>query len=961
MANSNMNSFDLADGDEATCLVIVYGGTCAAVEAAVAARRAGAEVTLVTPRMYLGEDVAGALRLAFDPADSAGETIEENPRKPIVQEVFGTGPVTPLLAKQRLLDYAASAGVKRLFGTAVRGVARGGDGRLAAVEVADRSGRRFIPCSAFIDATPRAAAAELAGARRSDFQPGPRVFSRRVIAGERPEAEGLAVAETGLAYPAAIRYMGGFWGDTFQGKQDENLVFGNFTARLYDCRAELGLDALAPSALAAAEGRMRELTWTRRQLDHADLASFDDGRRLASAGTSGAEVFRAKDAPEVFVLGAAAFDAPADRARLSLPGFGGEAGRKVGQAAAETAKGNPRPAGECATFASAALPVAAECDVLVVGGGTAGAPAAIAAARSGARTILCEAFDDLGGTMTEGRIGNYWYGNLCGFTTETDIGVRRTGSAYSEAKAEWFRREVVKAGGEVWFNSPVIGVLVEGGRVAGVEILGPDGHCAVLRCRAAVDATGNALLAAWAGAETVFLPADDLALQATGWAMHDLGMSYNNTHLALVDVTDAAEMGRMAEASLRGLGPAHWNQAQLEGSRERRRIVGEATVSPLDILCHRTWPDTVTRCYSDFDTHGQASHPIFFALGLVQNAKGEWADLPYRALLPKGVDGLLVTGLGVSAHRDAMPILRMQPDVQNHGYAAGLAAAMAVAQGVAPRAIDVRALQRKLVDTGILPETVLAETDSFPPADDALAAAVEQVASGDWRGLAPLFAATDRALPPLRAAYAQAADDGRTNLAIALGLLGDGTGEAALADALEAADFSRGWDYDGVTDKGYKGGPADRALWALGACRGERAVAALAAAAPKIAAHPFYSHFRAYAMAAESIGDKRLAAPLAALLAAPGVRGHASRELAPLPYERKGSRLANKIVGDILRELALARAILVVADGDEAAPGAAEAKQTLEEYAADARGVFAAYARKVLQGHSPVSPAASAP
>jgi LacI family transcriptional regulator len=37
------------------------------------------------------------------------------------------------------------------------------------------------------------------------------------------------------------------------------------------------------------------------------------------------------------------------------------------------------------------------------------------------------------------------------------------------------------------------------------------------------------------------------------------------------------------------------------------------------------------------------------------------------------VDGLLVAGLGVSAHRDAMPVLRMQPDVQNVGYAAGLA------------------------------------------------------------------------------------------------------------------------------------------------------------------------------------------------------------------------------------------------------------------------------------------------
>ncbi len=603
-------------------------------------------------------------------------------------------------------------------------------------------------------------------------------------------------------------------------------------------------------------------------------------------------------------------------------------------------------------------PTVLSCDVLVIGGGTAGAPAAIAAARSGARTILCEAFDDLGGTMTEGRIGNYWYGNLCGFTTETDIGVRKIGSAYSEAKSEWFRREIVKAGGEVWFNSPVVGVLVEDGRVVGAEVLAPDGRCVAIRCRVAIDATGNALLAAWAGAETTFLSVGDLSLQATGWAMHDLGMSYNNTHLAFMDVTDAGEMGRMAEASLRGLDATHWNQSQLEGSRERRRIVGEVAVTPLDILCHRTWPDTITRCYSDFDTHGQASHPLFFALGLVQNAKGEWADLPYRALIPKNLDGLLVTGLGVSAHRDAMPILRMQPDVQNHGYAAGLAAAMAAAQGVPPRAINVRDLQRKLVEKGILPDSVLAETDSFPLADTILDESVGRVADGDWRALAPLLAASARALPRLRSAFAAAAGESRTNLAIALGIMGDDTGEEALADALATADFSCGWDYNGPAKDGYKGGPADRLIWALGACRGDCAVTALAAAAEKVIAHPFYSHFRAYAMAAEAMGDKRLLAPLASLLAAPGVRGHASRELAPLPYERKcarlanrivcGAKLADRIVSEVLRELALARAIWLIAGGDTTATGVAEAKRTLEEYATDARGVFAAYARQTL-------------
>ena len=49
--------------------VVVVGGSSAGVSAAVAAAEAGAEVTIVTPRIYLGEDIAGGLRTTFDPAD----------------------------------------------------------------------------------------------------------------------------------------------------------------------------------------------------------------------------------------------------------------------------------------------------------------------------------------------------------------------------------------------------------------------------------------------------------------------------------------------------------------------------------------------------------------------------------------------------------------------------------------------------------------------------------------------------------------------------------------------------------------------------------------------------------------------------------------------------------------------------------------------------------------------------
>ncbi|MBQ6247784.1 MAG: hypothetical protein IJK04_13015 [Kiritimatiellae bacterium] len=63
---------------------------------------------------------------------------------------------------------------------------------------------------------------------------------------------------------------------------------------------------------------------------------------------------------------------------------------------------------------------------------------------------------------------------------------------------------------------------------------------------------------------------------------------------------------------------------------------------------------------------------------------------------------------------------------------------------------------------------------------------------------------------------------------------------------------------------------------------------------------------------------------------------------------RTNLAIALGIIGDALRELALARAIWLLADGDATATGATEAKRTLDEYAADARGVFAACARAVL-------------
>ena len=63
-----------------------------------------------------------------------------------------------------------------------------------------------------------------------------------------------------------------------------------------------------------------------------------------------------------------------------------------------------------------AIPVLGSFDVVVVGGGTTGAPAGISAARAGAKTLVVEFLHTLGGVGTTGAISSYYWGNRVGFT-----------------------------------------------------------------------------------------------------------------------------------------------------------------------------------------------------------------------------------------------------------------------------------------------------------------------------------------------------------------------------------------------------------------------------------------------------------------------------------------------------------------------------------------------------------------
>jgi hypothetical protein len=84
-------------------------------------------------------------------------------------------------------------------------------------------------------------------------------------------------------------------------------------------------------------------------------------------------------------------------------------------------------------------------------------------------------------------------------------------------------------------------------------------------------------------------------------------------------------------------------------------------------------------------------------------ARGRDYYTPYRALLPRGVDRLLVAGRHYSATPPAQKISREIPPCMAMGEAAGIAATIALDAGVPVRAIDVSALQRKLRAQGADP------------------------------------------------------------------------------------------------------------------------------------------------------------------------------------------------------------------------------------------------------------------
>ena len=840
---------------------------------------------------------------------------------------------TPLQVKQAFDAALLTNGVPFLTGSYVTDILRDSAGAVAGVVMANRSGRQAVRAKTLVDATERATVARLAGVPFTPYPPGEQTFTRIVISMDRPNAPGMTTRLLPGEYRTSGRAM--------KGK----------TGQAWECTLKIPMKDGSYAAFAEAEQIARDRTFTKGLLDAADTL-FQVPPDHATGMV-----------PHVFVLG-----------RCARPLAFMRKGAEIGEAAARDAAGGSQlvatvarnagaincapPVQSCDTrefltglrpydkglptveSPAGPLPVLGEYDVVVVGGGTAGAPAGIGAGRRGAKTLLIEYLYGLGGVGTLGMIGKYWYGNRVGFTTEHDKGVAAMGAAvHVVGKREWWRRENRAAGVEMWFGAMACGAVVRGGRVAGVVVATPQGRGVVL-AKDVVDATGNADVAAAAGARCEFLGAGEIALQGAGLSERRLGESYINSDWGYVNECDAVDLWLFGVRGRAGAARNSWDVSQATETRERRRIVGTVVVSPLDVVNERTFPDTIVQGRSDFDSHGPSVDDICY----VSEANGKkiyGVNVPFRAILPEKTDGVAVVGLGISAHRDALPLMRMQPDVQNAGYAAGVAAAMAAEKGMELRAIDVKELQKHLVEKGIIPEEVLSWEDNAGVDTERWLTAVRDMGNG-YKGVSIVLSDPARAVPALRDAYAKATTpSARLVYAHVLGILGDATGADTLAGQVSGRDPQITINAQGLAAFGRRMSERDSFIVALGRTRSPLALEPLLGELAKVGAGTPPAHVRALSLALEALGDPRAAPAIAVALSKPGVSGWARPGASAVtPSGGFGSSPEN---GRCLRELNLARALYACGDHEGVA------RKILEAYAADLRGVFALHARAVLK------------
>lgn len=400
------------------------------------------------------------------------------------------------------------------------------------------------------------------------------------------------------------------------------------------------------------------------------------------------------------------------------------------------------------------IPVYGRYDVVVAGGGCAGFAAAVAAARTGAKTLIIEQFPFFGGTATASLMATIvgvrnqvkpdelqvckGIGEELILNMIAEGGAEHSRNSYESEKrsdtkgdlsynyafdTEIFKKVTldmaVEAGCDILFHTYFADTIVEEDCVKGIIVENKSGRQAIF-ARVVIDATGDGDVAARA-ARPFWQTKRDEAPRLVDAIMYKIsgfdpdtdfpGGLFGN-ELVLWgpatdgrDATDAKELTDMEIATRRAVFDHLENLKKerpdlknarvadtgvLLGIRQTRFVKGVYTLTGDDVLEGAAFPDSIA----------MGANPVIHYFGYRRFLTHEGYEIPYRCLVPEKTDGLLVAGRCMSSDQIAYESWRAMAHILNIGEAAGTAATLSVRTDVQPRKLDVSLLQKALIENG---------------------------------------------------------------------------------------------------------------------------------------------------------------------------------------------------------------------------------------------------------------------
>ncbi len=378
------------------------------------------------------------------------------------------------------------------------------------------------------------------------------------------------------------------------------------------------------------------------------------------------------------------------------------------------------------------IPVIAEAEVVVLGGGPAGVAAAVSAAKTGAKVIMLERYTFLGGLWTGGLVlpmlsthglspEDEWTKVIWGFSNDIYMRLKKMKMVVN-AKAPCVDPEACKyvleqfceeAGVQIIYHSWATNAIMSGDRIDAVILETKSGRVAV-RGKYFVDASGDGDLICWAGEDYRELKYHIGAMYRIGGVPEDMQKAGVKTPIAGVrsrhihgfDDQDGLDVLNLSKIQL-DLRKEMWNRTQALRKREGGEgiflletppQIGVRVTRVLNPVRQVTLDESMryTR-YMDSIGMSGGSAPIMYQGRKVPTKERPYWQIPYSSIVPKTCPNLLVGGRCFGYDDELSYDAREIGTCLVTGQAAGTASALALLGRTSVQDVDVKKLREQLV------------------------------------------------------------------------------------------------------------------------------------------------------------------------------------------------------------------------------------------------------------------------